>query len=473
MRWLQNSPSQVNSIELRVKTATGQWTYIELTGNNMIGISNVDAIVMTYRDIQAKKAADNALAHAEQRMSMLLNNTKESFIIVNKRLRIVTYNKAAQECSPYFFINELQSGLSLLELIPAAEVESTINTFELAFEGDEAERETNFTDAEGCEHIYSHTYRPLFSGNEITGVFITSTDITERKHADHKLRASEERYRTIIQESFDATVIKDANSKISDVSPAIEKILGFQPHELVGKTCFDFLHDDYVERVQNGMEYVLTEFENEISMDTRMLDKWKRYVWVEMKVKNMLNNKHIKGIIVLLRDITERKRSEEIISLSEQRFRGLVQSGADMISIIDEEGYIRYSSPTVNKVLGTNPSDDIGRNVFELMHQDDRDAIVASFDKMLHSGNRQQHFGPYRFPDARGDYRWLETVVTNLSDDPAIRGIVINSRDVTHTKRLNEEQQALTNELIKNNQDLQQFSFITSHNLRAPAKFVR
>ena len=468
MRWLLSSPSVVNSIELRVKTTTGQWTHIELTGNNMIGISNVDAVVMTYRDIQAKKAADNALAHAEQRMSMLLNNTKESFIIVNKRLKIVTYNKAAQECSPHFFVNELQSGVSFLELIDAREVENIINTFEQAFEGQEAELQTSFVNAEGQEFIYSHTYRPLFSGQEIIGVFITSSDITERKLAEQRLRASEERYRTIIQESFDATVIKDANNIIIDVSPAIEKILGYQPNDVLGRSCFDFLHEDYYERVQNGLEYVLTEFENEISMDTRMLDKWKRFVWVEMKVKNMLNNKHIKGIIVLLRDITERKRSEEIISLSEQRFRGLVQSGADMISIIDEEGYIRYSSPTVFKVLGTNPSDDIGRNVFELIHPEDKAEIITGFEEMLHNGARQQHFGPYRYPDVHGEFRWLEAVVTNLSDDPAIRGIVINYRDVTTTKRLNEEQKALTDELIKNNQDLQQFSFITSHNLRAP-----
>jgi PAS domain S-box-containing protein len=468
LHWLMHHPGVVKSVEVRIKNERGDWIYIEINGNNMIGVDKIDAIVMNYRDIQAKKVADKALALAEQRMGLLLNNTKESFIIVNSRLRVVTYNRAAQEHSPFFFTQELQSGISLLDLIREGDIEDIIYTFEQVFDGSESERETSFTDEFGILHVYNHSFRPLFSDDDIVGVFITSTNITEKKKAELQLKAREERNRTIIQESFDAMIIKDQNNLIMEASPAVQKIVGFSPDEIVGKECYDFLHEDYVDKMHELIDFIMEEPDREASLDALIQHKNGEYVWVEMKAKNMHHNKLINGAIVMLRDISVRKQAEEVVSLSEQRFKGLVQSGADMISIIDEEGYVKYSSPTVTKILGNNPENDIGRNVFHYIHPNDLPGTKDAFDQMLRNGTRQMSFGPYRFPNSNRDYRWLETVVTNLSDDPAIKGIVINSRDVTETKRLNEEQQQLTEELIKNNQDLQQFSFITSHNLRAP-----
>jgi PAS domain S-box-containing protein len=469
LHWLMYNKGVARVVEIRIKNKKGDFVYIEINGRNLLGVENIDAIVMNYRDIQAKKIASNALAIAEQRMGLLLNNTKESFIIVNSRLRIVTYNKAAQEHTPFFFSQELRSGMSLLELVGPDDVENIIETFEEVFDGKETERETTFTEADGSLHVYNHVYRPLFSDdNDIVGVFITSTNVTEKRKAEQKLRSSEERYRTIIQESFDAILIKDLNNIITEASPAIEKILGYRPDEIVGVTCINLIHEDYQEIALSTVAKILQSPESEASIDLMMLHKNGHAVWVEMKGKNLHHNKLINAMVIMLRDITQRKEAEELISLSEQRFKGLVQSGADMISIIDEEGFVKYSSPTVKTILGNDPTTDIGKNVFAFIHADDREWVDDSFQDFLHNGTRTLRFGPYRFPNSRGHYRWLETVATNLTDDPAIGGIVINSRDVTETKRLNEEQQSLTNELMRNNQDLQQFSFITSHNLRAP-----
>ena len=293
-------------------------------------------------------------------------------------------------------------------------------------------------------------------------------DITERKKAELQLKASEERNRTIIQEAFDAMIINDLDNCIIEASPAIERLLGYTPHELIGKMCLNFIRKDFIPKIVDLIAFIIQIPEKEASIDALIRKKNGDYIWVEIKGKNMYHNKHINGMIVLLRDITSRKDAEDIVSLSEQRFKGLVQSGADIISIIDEEGVVKYSSPTVINILGNNPLTDIGKNVFDFVHKDDRGWTRATFDKMLTDGTRNMYFGPYRFPNAKKEYRWLETVVTNLTDDPAIKGIVINSRDVTETKRLNEEQKSLTEELVKNNLDLQQFSFITSHNLRAP-----
>jgi len=157
--WLTNirtSHDKLHTQEYRVKNKNGEFTWIENTGRNLLHHS-VKAVVMNFRNIQAKKVADHALVQSEQRLSLLLNNTEESFIILNSRLRIVTYNKAAQEHSPYFFNHELQSRISVLDLINKEEVPEYIALFEKVFTGEQIERETSFTDPTGQGHIFSHT----------------------------------------------------------------------------------------------------------------------------------------------------------------------------------------------------------------------------------------------------------------------------------------------------------------------------
>ncbi|RZK00796.1 MAG: PAS domain S-box protein, partial [Flavobacterium sp.] len=336
---------------------------------------------MNVRNIQAKKVADYSLVQSEQRLSLLLNNTEESFIILNSRLRITAYNRAAQEHSPYFFKEELQSGVSILDLVSPEDMETTINLFETVFEGAEVERETTSVCAGNHLHIYSHIYRPLInSDNDIFGVFITSKDITKRKIAEQQLKESEIRFKTIIQESFDAVIITDAEANIIYTSPSITNVLGYCTEELVGKNGFAYIHEDFLPASQEKFNELIVHPQNEQNIDVKMRHKNGAFQWIEVKGKNMSTNKYVQGILISLRDITDRKNAEELILLSEQRFKGLVQSGADMISILDTNYIVQYSSPTVKSIIGIDPVEHKGRGILENVHPDDYSYVKEKFD---------------------------------------------------------------------------------------------
>ncbi len=436
------------SIEYRVKNKDSKWVWIENYGSNLLQNPNVEAIVMNLRNIQSKKIADFALIQAEQRLSLLLNNTDESFIILNSRLRIVAYNRAAQKHSPYFYTQELQSGISVLDLLEVSEVEKMINLFEKVFDGEQMEKESTFLDSENHQHIFSHIYRPLFDqNNDLSGVFITSSDITTRKFAELQVKESEERFKTIIQESFDAVLITDAATTITYSSPSITNVLGFTAEELIGKTAFQFMFADDLQAAFAKFAEVMLSPNAEKNIDVRMRNNRGEYVWIELKGKNMFENKYVEGILVSLRDITSRKKAEEIISLSEQRFKGLVQSGADMVWIIDDNGELLYSSPTVQTIMGFNPEDKYGQNVFNHVHPEDYDRITKTFGDFIAAGNRQILAGPYRYVNDEGQVFWVESTITNFLNDPSINGIVINSRDVTDRRKLTEELAANTQRL--------------------------
>ena len=433
------------SIEYRVKNKEGKWIWIENYASNLLGNPNVQAVVMNLRNIQSKKIADFALIQAEQRLSLLLNNTDESFIILNSRLRIVAYNKAAQQHSPYFYKQELQSGISVLDLVDVLDVEAMINLFEKVYEGDQMEKETSFTDPQNVTHIFSHIFRPLFDqNNEISGVFITSTDITKRKWAELQVKESEERFKTIIQESFDAVLITDETTTIIYSSPSITNVLGYTPEELMGTLAIDYMFKEDLQAAIAKFAEVMISPNSEKNIDVKMRNRNGQYVWIELKGKNMFNNKYVQGILISLRDITSRKKAEEIISLSEQRFKGLVQSGGDMIWIINEAGELIYASPTVQTIMGIDPDTKYGHNVFNQVHLLDADSINGQFRHFVMSGTKQITVGPYRYINDDGQVFWVESTITNMLTDPSIKGIVLNSRDVTDRRKLTEELAANT-----------------------------
>ncbi len=123
---------------------------------------------------------------------------------------------------------------------------------------------------------------------------------------------------------------------------------------------------------------------------------------------------------------------------SEQRFRSLVQNSADVDMVLRADGRIAYESPAVERVLGYRAEDRTGQPAFDIVHPDDRD-----FGEQLLSGVMRtpgaQLSGELRARHADGSWRLIEAVLKNLLADPAVDGVVVNYRDITTRKTLEEE----------------------------------
>ncbi len=115
-------------------------------------------------------------------------------------------------------------------------------------------------------------------------------------------------------------------------------------------------------------------------------------------------------------------------------FHTLVQHASDIITILDSEGIVRYESDAIMRVLGYRPEELIGTDPFVLIHPDDVSATHDLFQKVVRTQGMSTT-SRFRFRHRDDSWRWLEVIVTNLLDDPGIRGVVINSRDVTDRQR--------------------------------------
>ncbi len=125
----------------------------------------------------------------------------------------------------------------------------------------------------------------------------------------------------------------------------------------------------------------------------------------------------------------EVEEREEQLRKNEKKFRALVQEGADLMAILDVEGKYLFVSETATSILGLLPENLLGRNVFHSIHPEDQPRIVEKFNELMNT--RRVKVSPFRYKDARGNWVWLETTATNLLNDPAVQGIVINSRDIS------------------------------------------
>ncbi len=136
------------------------------------------------------------------------------------------------------------------------------------------------------------------------------------------------------------------------------------------------------------------------------------------------------GVAILGRDTTERKLSELRVQESEKRFRSLVQNSNDIIFVLTGESVIRYTSPSVERILGYSPADITNTDIFMYLHPNDSVDLQKHFKKLI-DDKRHNIFFRCRFRRSDGSFSHIEGISSNLIDDEYIRGIVINARDVT------------------------------------------
>ena len=134
-----------------------------------------------------------------------------------------------------------------------------------------------------------------------------------------------------------------------------------------------------------------------------------------------------------IRYATERGRALKALERREEHFRSLIENSLDMVSILNVDGTIRYASPSHERILGFGVDELVGQNVMTFVHSDDLESVKSAF-----AGTAAVSL-QCRFRHKDGSWRVIESFGRNLSDLAAVSGVVVNSRDITDRKRLEEQ----------------------------------
>jgi diguanylate cyclase (GGDEF)-like protein/PAS domain S-box-containing protein len=126
------------------------------------------------------------------------------------------------------------------------------------------------------------------------------------------------------------------------------------------------------------------------------------------------------------------------VEAQQRRFRSLVQNSSDITTILDTRGYVTYVSPGLTYTLGLPTSAWLDQPLRDHIHPEDRAAVIEPYRRMLTEPNATMRCHA-RMRHADGTWRWLEVTCTNLMDDPAVRGVVTNGRDMTDARRYQDQ----------------------------------
>ncbi len=259
----------------------------------------------------------------------------------------------------------------------------------------------------------------------------------------------------IFDTSLDVICTFDEAGTFKTVSKACEKVWGYSPDELIGKNYIDLVyHEDQIATLKS--EESVISGEQETNFENRYVHKNGSLIPMLWSSKGNIGDG---TIYCVAKDITEKKMAQQQLEQSERRFKTLVQEGSDLIGIVDSEANYIYVSPTSLKVLQIPPEDFIGTNAFDYIHPEDQDSVFNQFKAVLEKSHVVLE--PFRFKNKEGQWRWIETIATDQTEEPSINGIVVNSRDVTdrvlHLKAIEEQ-----------NSKLKEIAWTQSHVMRAP-----
>lgn len=282
-------------------------------------------------------------------------------------------------------------------------------------------------------------------------------NILENYFTGLSIQKSEEKYKRLFQLNPQPMwVYGQHNLQILDVNEAAIDHYGYSLEEFRRMSIKDVLtpqakasFEEMIPRISSA-ETIRGTFEH--------IKKDGEVIFVESK-SNVFQFAEKKARLVLINDITEKIKAKRGLELSEMRFRALVQKGSDLINIIDPSGQLIYANPSFGSLIGQEAETVIGKNALAYVHDEDKPLL----EKALNSANRHKDvsYATFRLRDCNGNYRWLDATITNLCNEPAVQGIVINSNDIT-------EKTQYINAIELQNTKLKEIAWIQSHIVRAP-----
>ncbi len=290
-------------------------------------------------------------------------------------------------------------------------------------------------------------------------------DITERRLMEDDLARSEKMYRFMADNIADLIFSIDMSTMTTTfVSPSVERILGFTVEErlrmplkaMVTPASFKAGIENYVRQIEIERSDPVPQ-NRVFMMDLECYHKDGSVRVLETLFSGIRDaGNHLTGVIGLSRDNTERRAFEEKLRINEAYFRALTDNSSDVVIVLDDGGRIRYVSTSVKPVFGFEVSERIGRDPFDNIHPEDHERVMTAMARALRGGVKKLTI-EYRFRHRNGTWLTVESIGSDLRDDPAIRGIVINTRDVTERRAAEktlEDRERYYRTLIENSSDV-------------------
>ena len=271
-----------------------------------------------------------------------------------------------------------------------------------------------------------------------------TASVIENANLVNAVKVSEIRYRGLVEQASDGIFLVHPNQYFVDVNPSGCAMLGYSAEEILKLKITDILmleNDDDKDKLFDDLLAGKA-----IIIERVIKRKDGSILPVEVSAK-ILPSGFFQGIV---RDISERKQTEEALAEREAYFRALIENSAEGVAIIDVDGIVRYIAPSDERLTGYSSSEVQGQSAFRYIHPQDIAKLKVVFNEGVTTPGAVRTTG-YRLKHKNGEWRYFEITGHNMLSDPHISGIVVNYRDVTerrHADQALQESQARLEAII-------------------------
>jgi PAS domain S-box-containing protein len=448
-----------DGIELVVTVAS---TIIELQGER--------CILGAINDITERRRAEEALRESEERYRAVIENAVDAIIVTDPSHggKVISANPAA--CKMFGYSPE-----EFKRLDRAAMVDLSDSRLESFLQNRDQQGQGK------GELTYIRRDGERFPG-ELTSAFFKNQygqqnalaiirDITDRKVYELALRESEQRYRGLfetMQEGLVAgEVITDQDGepvdyRYIDVNPATERQYGIPRERFIGRTYTDVLPEGDPAWIQILGKVALTGEPLSTERYSQVSGKWVEAHAYSPRPGQFVN---------ILTDITKRKKAEQALRESEQRFRSLADSMPQLVWTALRDGRVDYYNERHLEYKDIKQVKDQDWDWAPVLHPDDTEPTVDAWLHALESGEIYQIEHRVRMSD--GSYRWhLSRGVPMLDENGQIIRWFGTATDIHDLKLAEEQLKIYASRLEKSNRELEQFAFMASHDLQEPLRKI-
>ena len=375
---------------------------------------------------------EEALKNSEERFRTLIEKATDVVIVLDASGKITYQSPSLERVTGYgpnewvdrslaeLFIHpdDLPSLVSLLERVltqPGA-----------TFEGITA----RYKHKDGSWHTLEATVTNMLHDPKVNGIVANFRDITERKEAEQALRASEERNRLLIDNAAEVvTVVQDGLVKF--INRKVIDLAGYSPEELVSKPFIELIHPDDRQMVADNYVKRLSGGEVPATYQMRVVHKNGDTRWAAASVA-LSTWEGRPATLGLLSDITERKKAEEALRVSEEKNRLMIDNANEAITVI-QDGLIKFINPKFSRATGYAAEELLLKPFMELIHPDDRQMVADYYFRRL-KGEEVPTTYQFKFLDKAGDTKWAEinAVLFDWEGRPATLGLL---SDITERKQ--------------------------------------
>jgi PAS domain S-box-containing protein len=394
-------------------------------------------------DITAQVQLENQ-QQLMQQIHAYMNGLDIGVVMVDSKGCIIRTNRSFAELTGLHY-NKLK-GCFLPEVLPPSFAELATLFQKTDFLQQEHVQELQVAPAQWFEMmLYPNPFGAMFIFRDISETVAVKKALEVSRN---ELEKREEWYRNLLAYSIDVVLVTDAALQVQFVTDSVEKMLGYQPAEVLHQNAAAYIHPDDINAALTAFEKDLRREKNVRSVDMRLRCKNGTWKWVEAMGANRLDDGIINGVVIYLNDIEERKKTEYELSQSERKHKAVVDTSYNGIIISDYPGNIVSVNPALCSMFSYTQEEFLAKRVQDFM--DFNDPAVLDAMRQLHTTGSFR--GEMQAVHKTGRLFWVELHASFLYNEGGMHyySTIVRDIDNERTAQLElEKREALLSAVAK------------------------